>query len=123
MGGEDESARPNWGPTMGGPMGLGSTARKLSSLSELAEKLYSQVSDLRERVGGLERDLEATRERVDAIDAETRRQRALLEAIAEEQGVDVAAVLDGVDDEPPGAADEGPDATASADAPADGSGG
>lgn len=103
-------------------MGLGSTARKLSSLSDLAEKLYSQVSDLRERVGGLERDLEATRERVDAIDAETRRQRALLEAIAEEQGVDVAAVLDGVDDEPPGATGDGPDAAASADASADGTG-
>lgn len=119
---------------MGGPMGLGSTARKLSSLSDLAEKLYSQMSDLRERVGGLEEDLGATRERVDVIDAETRRQRALLEAIAEEQGVDVAAVLDGVDDEPSdgvaedqldndGAGDEGPDATASADASADGSGG
>ena len=78
-------------------MGLGSTARKLQELADAAEKLFRQLSDLRERVNGLEEDLQATSDRVVDIETEQREQRALLEAIADEQGVDVEAAVADVD--------------------------
>ena len=78
-------------------MGLGSTAKKVQKLADLAEKLYSQVQDVRDRVASLDEDLEATAERVEHVEAEQQRQRALLEALAEERGVDVDAVLDAAD--------------------------
>ena len=78
-------------------MGLGSTARKVQKLADLAEKLYGQVQDVRERVAGIDEDLEATTERVEHVETEQRRQRALLEAIAEEHGVDVEQVVDAAD--------------------------
>ncbi|MEF8774167.1 MAG: DUF5798 family protein [Halobacteriales archaeon] len=74
-------------------MGLGSTAKKLQQVADAAEKLFEQLSDLRERVTALENDLQTTADRVGEMEREQRRQRALLEAVAETRGVDVEAVL------------------------------
>lgn len=97
-------------------MGLGSTARKLQELADAAEKLFRQLSDLRERVNGLEEDLQETSDRVIDIETEQREQRALLEAVAEGQGVDVDAVVESVDGTPA----EDADADDGASAPDDG---
>ena len=78
-------------------MGLGSTAKKLQTLADTAEKLYERLNDLRDRVVALEDRTAEARDRVDAVADEQARQRALVEALAEEQGVDVEAVLSSVD--------------------------
>ena len=69
-------------------MGFGSTAKKIQKLADTAEKLYSKLNELREQVTEMREKLDATSERVETLERENARQRALLEAIAEEQGID-----------------------------------
>jgi len=75
------------------PMGLGSTAKKVQKLGDLAEKLYAQLKDVRERVISLERQVEESNERVSALETDSEKQLVLLKAIAEEQGIDADQVL------------------------------
>lgn len=92
---------------------LGNPGRKLSTVVELAEELYDRVVELRETA-------EATRDRVAALEEEVAAQGAVLDALAEREGIDVEAVRAGVSagDEP--SSDD--DARAS-DAPATGTDG
>jgi septal ring factor EnvC (AmiA/AmiB activator) len=73
-------------------MGLGSTAKKLQTVADRAEQLYAQVKDVSERLMGVEESTTETVQRVRTLERELAEQRALVEAIAEEQGVDVDAV-------------------------------
>lgn len=73
-------------------MGLGSTARKLQGLTDTAEDLYRKLTEVLERVRDIESSIEETNDRVDGIDRRLADQRALLEAIAEANGVDPATV-------------------------------
>lgn len=74
-------------------MGLGSTAKKVQQLGDLAEKLYKMVNEVLERVGDLQERVEQSTEDIRAVRREQREQRAILEALAAEQGVDVDAVV------------------------------
>ncbi|WP_435360296.1 DUF5798 family protein [Haloarchaeobius sp. DFWS5] len=74
-------------------MGLGSTAKKLQTVAERAEQLYAQMKDVRERVIKIEEDVDSTATRVTGVETELEEQRLLLEALAEEQGIDVDNVL------------------------------
>lgn len=73
-------------------MGLGSTAKKVQKLAETAEKLYSKLNEVREQVDEMRKKLDSTSERVEGIEREVAEQRALIEALAEEQGIDPAEV-------------------------------
>ncbi|WP_276300866.1 DUF5798 family protein [Halorussus lipolyticus] len=73
-------------------MGFGSTAKKVQKLADTAEKLYSKLNDLREQVAEMREKLDSTSERVERLERENAQQRALLEAIAEEQGIDTADI-------------------------------
>ena len=73
-------------------MGLGSTAKKLQTLTDTAETLYEQLGDLRDRVVGLEQTTEDTNERIERLETELKQHRAILEAIAEEQDIDLADI-------------------------------
>lgn len=75
-------------------MGLGGTAKKLQRMIEMAEQTYNRLNEVREQLNGLRTTVEDTGERVERLEAEQDEQRALLEALAEEQGLDVGAVLD-----------------------------
>lgn len=77
-------------------MGLGSTAKKLQTVVDMADKLYTKLSELKTQLQETQDTVEGTNERVDAIDRELAEQRALLDAIADEQGIDTDAVLDDV---------------------------
>ena len=81
-------------------MGLGSTAKTVQRLSDLAEKLYKQVNEVLERVSALQERVESASDDIAAVRREQREQRAILAALAEEQGVDVEAVLAEADLEP-----------------------
>lgn len=74
-------------------MGLGSTAKKVQKLGDLAEKLYQRVEELRQSLHETRTELEATSQQVDDLDAELAEQRALLEALADEQGIDADEVV------------------------------
>ncbi|NHN47345.1 hypothetical protein G9464_07015 [Halostella sp. JP-L12] len=74
-------------------MGLGSTAKKIQTVADRAEQLYKQLVDVRERVMKLEETAAETGDRVETIETEQEKQRAVLDAMAEQQGIDVEQVL------------------------------
>ncbi|MFB6142726.1 MAG: DUF5798 family protein [Halorientalis sp.] len=75
-------------------VGLGDTKKKLQRMIDAAEDLYGRMNDLRAEVDALRDTVESTDETVAALDAELARQRALLEALAADAGVDPEAVLE-----------------------------
>ncbi|MXR20788.1 DUF5798 family protein [Halobacterium bonnevillei] len=75
-------------------MGFGSTAKKLQKVTEMADKLYERFEKLREQVNDLTDTVEETNDRVTDLEVELAEQRALVEALADHQGVDVDAVID-----------------------------
>ncbi|WP_254523467.1 DUF5798 family protein [Natrinema caseinilyticum] len=74
-------------------MGLGSTAKKIQTLSDRAEAMYKQVQKLQQRITGLEEKTAETHDTVTRMDHQLTEQRALLLAIAEEQGLDGEEIL------------------------------
>jgi len=74
-------------------MGLASTASTISKLSDLAEKLYKRVETIRKQLTELRDTVGETNDRVTALERELEEQRALLEAVAAAQDVDVADAL------------------------------
>lgn len=74
-------------------MGLGGTAKKLQRMIEMAEQTYNRLNEVREQLNALRTTVEETGERVEKLETDQDEQRALLEALAEEQGLDVDAVL------------------------------
>jgi len=46
-------------------MGLGSTAKKLQTVADIAEKLYAKVNEIRERVEAMQGAVQSTEERVE----------------------------------------------------------
>ncbi|MUV61195.1 DUF5798 family protein [Halobacterium sp. CBA1126] len=81
-------------------MGFGSTAKKLQKVTEMADKLYERFEKLREQVQDLTGTVEDTNGRVAELETELAEQRALVEALAEQQGVDVESVVSDVDVDP-----------------------
>lgn len=102
-------------------MGFGSTAKKIQKLADTAEKLYSKLNELREQVLEMRDTLDTTNDRVETLERESAEQRALLEALAEEQGVDVEEAVAEADVPETEDADEieteADDAAAASDAP------
>jgi len=78
-------------------MGLGSTARKIQTVADIAEKLYTKVNEIRERVVSMQEAVGTTEERVERLEREVAEQRAIVEALATAEGVDVAAALEDLD--------------------------
>ncbi|WP_049936206.1 DUF5798 family protein [Haloplanus natans] len=73
-------------------MGLGSTAKKLQQIADMAEDVYARLNQLREQVNETRATVDETKARVDDMDHELAEQRALVEALAEKQGIDVEAI-------------------------------
>ncbi|MFB6164626.1 MAG: DUF5798 family protein [Haloarculaceae archaeon] len=83
-------------------VGLGNTAKKVQKMVDAAEKLYAKMNELREEVDEMRQKLDATSETVSTLERDAAEQRAILEALADEQGLDVDQVLaDAAIDEPP----------------------
>jgi DNA anti-recombination protein RmuC len=73
-------------------MGLGSTAKKIQTVADTAEKLYTRLNDVRERLVETQETVVESAERLDRIEAELAEQRAIVEAVAEAEGLDLDAV-------------------------------
>lgn len=78
-------------------MGLGGTAKKLQKVMDAAEQLYSKMNEIIGELKDLQGEVENTSEQVDRIERDLAQQRAVLEAIADQQGIDVAQVIDDAD--------------------------
>jgi methyl-accepting chemotaxis protein len=74
-------------------MGLGSTAKKVQKLAELAEKMYKRINQMLEQLQDLKGTVEETGDRVEQLERELDEQRTLLEAIAREHDLDVDNVV------------------------------
>lgn len=74
-------------------MGLGSTAKKLQQIADMAEDVYARLNELREQVNQTRETVDETKARVDELDRELAEQRALVEALAENQGIDTEAII------------------------------
>lgn len=70
-------------------MGLGSTAKKLQQVVDLADDLYAKLNDLKSDLAGMRDTIEKTNETVESLEAELESQRALIETVAESQDIDV----------------------------------
>lgn len=70
-------------------MGLGSTAKKVQQMVDIAEKLHARVMDIKDRVEGTQETVDETAERVTAIESELAEQRKIIDAIASEHDIDV----------------------------------
>lgn len=78
-------------------MGLGSTAKKLQKVADMAEDLVGRLNELRDRVIRMEETVDETSNEVASLEHELAEQRAILEAMAEGEGVDVEEVVAGVE--------------------------
>lgn len=74
-------------------MGLGSTAKKVQKLADLAEKMYKRINHMVEQLKELRGTVDETGQRVKEIEQELEHHRTLLEAIAEEHDIDVDSVV------------------------------
>ena len=73
-------------------MGLGSTAKKLQQVVDMAEDVYARLNQLKEQMAEMRETVTETKDRVDDLDHELAEQRAILDALAEREGIDVDAV-------------------------------
>ncbi|QPV63555.1 hypothetical protein I7X12_02665 [Halosimplex litoreum] len=74
-------------------MGFGDTAKKIQRVTDIAEKLYERLNQVIEQVQDLKERVESTSDQLDSMDRELAEQRAIVEALAEQQGVDAEAVV------------------------------
>lgn len=74
-------------------MGLGNTAKKIQMLADRAEQLYAQLTEVREEMTDLRQKVDRTHRTVETLETRTEEQQALLEALADREGIDVEAVL------------------------------
>jgi uncharacterized coiled-coil DUF342 family protein len=74
-------------------MGLGSTAKKLQKVVDMADELYAKINEQKEQLQELRSTVDETNTRVTDIDRELGQQRALLAALAEQQGLDTDEIL------------------------------
>jgi len=74
-------------------MGLGSTAKKLQKVADIAEQLFKRIDEMRGEIQSLQRAVESTETDTAELRREVAETRALVEAVAEAEDVDTEAVL------------------------------
>ncbi|WP_436911538.1 DUF5798 family protein [Halosimplex marinum] len=104
-------------------MGFGDTAKKIQRVTDIAEKLYERLNQVIEQVQDLKERVQSTSEQLDAMDRELAEQRAIVEALAEQQGIDAEAVVDELPDpDAEGETEAEPGETGASGSDTDGSG-
>lgn len=78
-------------------MGLGGTTKKLQKVANMAEELYARTNELRKQLSTLRDATEETQADIKQIKHEQQLNRELIGRIAEQQGIDVDAVVDSVE--------------------------
>lgn len=76
---------------------IAGTKKKLQRMIKVAEESYKKINEVIEEIEQLQKDLETTSQQVDHIEIELAEQRALIEALAENEDLDVEAILEDVE--------------------------
>lgn len=94
-------------------MDIAGTKKKIQRATKVAEESYKKMNEMMEKIQLLQEDLETTSQQVDYIEYELAEQRVLLEALAQQQGVDVAQLLEDADlpEKPAGSVEDDEDDT------------
>jgi hypothetical protein len=74
-------------------MGLGGATRKLQKVADMGEELYSRINELREQTLEMRETVTETNRRVAALEHRMDGQAAILEALAEKEGINVDELL------------------------------
>ena len=74
-------------------MGLGGATRKLQKVADMGEELYSRINELREQILEMRETVTETNRRVTALENKLDGQTAILEALAEKEGIDIDELL------------------------------
>lgn len=72
--------------------GFGDTAKKIQTLADKAERTYQKINELRSEVEETQTTVLDTSERIQKLENEMAEQRAVLDAVATEVGVDLESV-------------------------------
>jgi archaellum component FlaC len=95
-------------------VGLGNTKQKIQTMIDQVEKAYAKMNEVRDDVEKLRQRVEHTSDQVDTVSHELAEQRAVVEALAEKEGIDVDQVIaDAVIEDAEGS-DDGGDAASQA---------
>lgn len=78
-------------------MGLGSTAKKLQKVADIAEKLFKRINQMRKEIAALQKSVDGTETDTAELRRELAETRAIVEAVADAEGIDTDDVLDGVE--------------------------
>jgi len=81
-------------------VGLGDTKKKIQQMIDTAENTYERLNELRTQVSELRDRVEDTSETVDDMERDLAEQRALLEALAKQEGLDIEEITADVHIEP-----------------------
>ncbi|MFB6140370.1 MAG: DUF5798 family protein [Halosimplex sp.] len=104
-------------------MPFGDTAKKIQRVADIAEKLYERLNQVIEQVQDVRERVERTSDQIESMDRELAEQRVIVEALAEQQGVDPETVVAERLPDPEEATDDESDGEASTDgATTDGTG-
>lgn len=74
-------------------VGLGDTKKKIQKMVDSAERTYKRVNELRGQIEDLRAKVDRTSKQVDDMEYELAEQRAILNALAETEGIDIEQVL------------------------------
>lgn len=74
-------------------MGLGGATKKLQKVADMGDELYSKINELREQILEMRETVQDTNERVNALENKVDQQGAILEALAEQEGLNVDELL------------------------------
>jgi DNA anti-recombination protein RmuC len=78
-------------------MGLGSTAKKLQKVTDIAEKLFKRINKMRQEIAAVQKSVDATETDTAELRRELAETRAIVEAVADAEGIDTEDVLDEVE--------------------------
>lgn len=74
-------------------MALGGATKKLQKVADMGEELYRRINELREQLLEVHETVKETDKRVAALENKVDGQAAILEALAEAEGIDVDELL------------------------------
>jgi uncharacterized coiled-coil DUF342 family protein len=74
-------------------MGLGGATTKLQKVADMGDELYSRINELREQILEMRETVTETNRRVTALENKLDGQTAILEALAEKEGIDIDELL------------------------------
>lgn len=74
-------------------MGLGGATKKIQKVADMGEELYAKMSEMREQIVEMRETLQDTHDRVAALENKVDQQTALLEALAENEEINVDELL------------------------------